>query len=563
MHNTLQAQSLQDPKRVYIFTVGGCGEFGMNLTLYVNQGVCLLVDCGLSFAEPFEIGIDAHIPEWEELESILGMKPTAYLITHGHEDHLGALPYFLARWPAPVYIGPWALELLKDKLFQLEDKTNYTLHEIRSGASCRVEHVKIDWIHVPHSIPQCSALAIDMGHGNRIFHTGDFKVQGFLPIDADLDLDRVSKDAKASPFRVMVADSTNAGSTGACPSENTVLPELKACFAAAQGISYLTTFSSNLWRIKTVLRAAIETQKKVLVFGAGLRKSLEIAAKLSLLGDEAQALVDEDAAARLNRKDVVVLCSGCQGEYRSGLKRIMNDEVNHLQVKSEDQVIFSSRVIPGNEKAIFKLISIGHEKGAKVITAREKPGIHVSGHAYAGDLNQLIQAVNPQFYMPVHGTFTQIRTNQALAPRVEQVIPARNGRVIAVGADGFEIFAEFDLPTLFIDSWSRLPMSYDNMRSRHKIGDSGMAVCTGLVGPQHPMQIEVEFIGLPFADDAEEEACEMQILGSLHHLYQAESRKEFSIVSFNEQARLMIRRKLSELFVKKPVVISKIYALDR
>jgi ribonuclease J len=535
----------------------------MNLTLYVNQGVCLMVDCGLSFAEPYEIGIDAHIPAWEELESILGMRPTAYLITHGHEDHLGALPYFLARWPAPVYIGPWALELLKDKLLQLEDKSSYTLHEIQSGSSCRVEHVNIDWIHVPHSIPQCSALAIDMGNGNRIFHTGDFKARGFLPIDPDLNLDAIAKDAARSPFRVMVSDSTNSGSAGECPSENIVLPELKACFAAAQGISYLTTFSSNLWRIKTVMQAAIETQKKVLIFGAGLRKSLEIGVKLKILGDESQVLVNEDAAARLDRKDLVVLCSGCQGEYRSGLKRIMNDEVNHLQVKAEDQVIFSSRVIPGNEKAIFKLISIAHEKGAKVITAREKPGIHVSGHAYAGDLSRLLQSVNPQFYMPVHGTFTQIKANQALAPRVEQVIASRNGRVIAVGADGFESFAEFDLPSLFIDSWSRMPMSYDNMRSRHKIGDSGMAICTGLVGPQHHMQIEVEFIGLPFADEAEEEACEMQILGSLHHLYQAESRKEFSLVTFNEQARLMIRRKLSELFVKKPVVISKIYAIDR
>ncbi|MDQ3235885.1 MAG: ribonuclease J, partial [Pseudobdellovibrionaceae bacterium] len=456
-----------------------------------------------------------------------------------------------------------ALELLKDKLNQLRDQTSYTFHEIKSGESCRVGHAKIDWIHVPHSIPHCSALAIDMGHGNRVFHTGDFKVRGFLPIDPDLPLDLVSKAAKASPFRVMVSDSTNAGSTGECPSENTVLSELKACFAGAQGISYLTTFSSNLWRIKSVLRAAMETQKRVMTFGAGIRRSLETAARLKLLGDEAQALVDEDGGSRLNRKDLVVLCSGCQGEYRSGLTRIINGDVHHLDVRAEDQVIFSSRVIPGNEKAIFKLISLCHEKGAKVITAREKPDIHVSGHAYAGDLTRLMQAVNPHYYMPVHGTFTQIKTNQALAPRTEQVIASRNGRVIAVGADGFETFAEFDLPLLFIDSWSRLPMSYDNMRSRHKIGDTGMAICTGLLGPQNHMQVEVEFIGLPFADQADEEACEMQILGSLHHLYQAEARKEFSLVSFNEQARLMIRRKLSERFVKKPVVISKIYAIDR
>jgi ribonuclease J len=178
-------------------------------------------------------------------------------------------------------------------------------------------------------------------------------------------------------------------------------------------------------------------------------------------------------------------------------------------------------------------------------------------------LTRLMQAVNPQFYMPVHGTFTQIRTNQALAPKADQVIASRNGRVVAVGADGFETFAEFDLPSLFIDSWSRLPMTYDNMRSRHKIGDSGMALCTGLLGPQQHMQIEVEFIGLPFRDAADEESCELQILGALKHIYQGQSQGQFSIVAFNEQARLMIRRKLAERFTKKPVVISKIYAIDR
>ncbi len=562
MNNTLHAQSLQDPKRVYIFTVGGCGEFGMNLTIYASQGICLVVDCGLSFAEPFEIGIDAHIPSWDDLEKILGCQPTAYLITHGHEDHLGALPYFLYRWPAPVYIGPWALELLKDKLHQLGDNSSYSFHETRSGESCRVGHVKIDWIHVPHSIPQCSALAIDAGDGNRIFHTGDFKVKGFLSNDPDLALDAVAKGAKANPYLVMVADSTNSGAVGTCPSEDTVLPELKACFAEAQGVTYLTTFSSNLWRIKTVLKAAGETGKKVLTFGAGIRRSLENAAKLRLLGEEAQYLIDDDTARRLDRKNLVVLCSGCQGEFRSGLKRIINDEVNHLYVDEKDQVIFSSRVIPGNEKAISKLVSLCHQKGAKVITGKDRAGIHVSGHAYADDLKAVLNAVQPRFYMPVHGTFTQIKTNQALAARADQVISSRNGLVVAASTAGFEEVAQFQLQALFIDSWSRLPMTYDSMRSRHKIGDSGLALISGLLGPDQHMQVEIEFIGLPFDDD-EEEHCEMQMLGELKLLYQRQRSQEFSIVSFNEQARLMIRRMLSDRFVKKPVVISKIYSAGR
>ncbi|MCX6127834.1 MAG: MBL fold metallo-hydrolase, partial [Proteobacteria bacterium] len=193
----------------------------MNLTIYACRGTCLIVDCGLSFAEPYEIGIDAHIPAWEDLEAILGCKPTAYLITHGHEDHLGALPYFLAHWAAPVYIGPWARELLKDKLRQMDDDiAHYEICEMQAGEKCQIGPVKVDWVHVPHSIPHCCSLVLDAGDGLKIYHTGDFKLKGFQPAEADLPLQQLASMAKSGAFLAMVADSTNALTPGHCPGED-------------------------------------------------------------------------------------------------------------------------------------------------------------------------------------------------------------------------------------------------------------------------------------------------------------------------------------------------------
>lgn len=561
MTRPLTDLSEKNPDKVYLFTVGGCGEFGMNLTVYAYRGHCYIVDCGLSFAEPFEIGIDAHIPNPEELEQIMGAPPTAYLITHGHEDHIGALPYFLSFWPAPVYIGPWALALVKEKLAQLRDTFDYSFHEVLAGQTIRTGNISVHWVHVPHSIPNCCSLLIEAG-GNRVYHTGDFKLKGFLPVEADLDLDNLSRIRAQGEILAFVSDSTNASAKGECPNESTVVDSLTTILSKAGGVSFVTTFSSNLWRLKTVLQIACGLDKKVLIFGMGMRRCLEIAAKMNLLGEEIRALTDEDGIRRIARKDLIVMSSGCQGEHKSGLKRLIHGEVSYLGVQAQDQVIFSSRVIPGNEKAIAKLVSLCHQKGAAVITAREYPDIHVSGHAYAGDLEAVMSRLQPAYSIPVHGTFTQIRANQRLTTDPSRVVDVSNGQITALTKEGPELVASFDLSLLYIDSWSRQPMSYDTMRSRHKIGDSGLAIASGAVVGK-TFQFDVEFVGLPFSGDDDAEEYEKKVVSGLKNLHrQLKGGKGLSAETFNEQARMMIRRILAERFVKKPVVISKIFLAD-
>ncbi len=554
----LSVLSAKAPDRVFMFTVGGCGEFGMNLTVYAYRGQIIIVDCGLAFAETFEIGIDAHIPSPQVLKEVLGAQPLAYLITHGHEDHLGALPFFLATWKAPVYLGPWARELLRDKLMQRGDTSSYEIHEVRPGDTTVLGALRVEWIHVPHSIPHCSSLCIEAGP-HRIVHTGDFKTNGYAPFDLSLEAKTLEAIGRKGPVLALVADSTNAATPGFCPTEAVVLPELGAVIKEAKGVTFITTFSSNLWRIKSVLLLAKEQSKRVFVLGAGMRKSIELGVKFRLLSDEVNVLVDEAGLKSLQRRELLVLCSGCQGEYRSGLRRLVGDEVNALKIMADDQVVFSSRVIPGNEKSIAKMVSICHQKGALVITSRERPQIHVSGHAYAEDLGLFLKHLKPRYHIPVHGTFTQLRANQLLAAPEERV-SVTNGSIISLRAEGCEKVAEVALERLFVDSWSRQTMSYDVMRERHKIGDSGLAVVTGFIDSKR-VEFDIEFVGLPFQDEGDEKRFLNVLLGRMRDLYKRLEPVPGGLSSeyFNEQTRLLIRRALSDRFMKKPVVMSKIF----
>ncbi len=547
--------SKSDPSRIFMFTVGGCGEFGMNLTIYAHKGHAYVVDAGLSFAETYEIGIDARIPDISQIEEILGGKPTAYLITHGHEDHIGSLPYLLERWPAPVYIGPWALELVKEKLAQLKNREPFAFHEVKAGQIINLPEMKVHWFHVPHSIPNCCSLMLEGGQ-HRVFHTGDFKLNGFTPYEASLDLEALKALAAKGPVLAVVSDSTNAHSPGHCPSENIVRPALTEVIARAQGLTFLTTFSSNLWRLQTVLLIAAELNKKVFVFGAGMRRSLEIASRLKLLGAESSVLVDEEGMKRVERKDLIVLCSGCQGEYKSGLKRILFDEVQILDAREGDQIVFSSRVIPGNEKPLAKLMSMAAFKGVATISAKEFPGIHVSGHAYSEDLKSIMDALQARYTIPVHGTFQQLDANAQLSKK--PTVDVMNGQITALNQDGIEVIAQHELHLYFIDSFSRRPMSYDTMRERHKIGDSGLAILSGFIESEQ-IEIDMDFIGLPFENEADIDRMKSKLMAELRGLVRnIRQGNDYNYDSFNDRARLTVRRTLSDRFIKKPVVISRV-----
>lgn len=553
-----QLKSAPDDTLDTIF-IGGCGEFGMNMTCYIFQGQLHVVDCGLSFAEDHELGVDAHIPKADEIIEIYG-GIASYIITHGHEDHVGALPYFLQRWPAPVYATAWTLEILKDRLAKAQmNPSNYDLNLVRAGDEVRIGNILSRWVHKPHSIPMNCSVWLQAGP-YQVYHSGDFKMDPNPLYEDGPDWNLINQ-AGASGIDLLIADSTNANKPGLCPSERAVIEPLENLIAQAAQLVVFTTFSSNFWRLKSLADIAKRLGRKILPVGAGISKCFEIATELGLYQPDPNLFIEAEALANYKRQEVLVLASGSQFEVRSALRRIIQDEHSAISLQAGDSLILSSRIIPGNEKGVFELISRCHDKEVDVLTSYDHQDIHVSGHAYQEDLALLVNALKPRYYIPVHGTFTQLSANCRLfAERKSQKV--RNGSVLRLNSEGLQHLGDFDLEQLYIDSWSRKPMTYENLRSRLKIGDSGMLLISGLLSnnlakSQH--RVNIDSVGLPFANQLEFDEWRSHALAKIDRLLASlpalgPGQEE----SVNESIRLEIRRDLTRLFVKKPVVLCKL-----
>ncbi|SME90694.1 ribonuclease J [Pseudobacteriovorax antillogorgiicola] len=532
-----------DPKKLHVLFMGGCGSFGMNITAYIYGDKLYLVDVGLAFASDYEIGIDSHVPDLTSLMECFD-QVEAYFITHGHEDHVGALPLILERWPAPVYMTAWTEKIFMDRIQKFGSRIQPEVHVVSPGDRIRGGNLFVDWVHIPHSIPGCCCLLITADK-TTVFHTGDFKFdhQPFGEPGPDVGFLK-----SIAPVTAMIADSTNSGHEGKCPSETSVQETIYQCFKTSQGMIVFSTFSSNFWRLRIVLEACSKLKKKVFLSGASILKTLEIASQVFGYHPPEGLIIDESQIPHQERSSLVVIASGSQGEPRSGLRRIVFGEHKHVSLNAGDTIILSSRVIPGNEKSVAMITSEAHKKGVYVRTNKSDPGIHVSGHAHRGDLSELIELIQPKHYIPVHGTFTQLKANEELHPHSVSV---ENGSLVRVAERNVKVEDTFDFDKLFVDSWSQRPMSYESMRKRHKIGDSGLAVISG-----HLFNIDVEFFGLPFDNEAHQTKSAEDIRAIIaegHH-------KTENLDDLNEWARLHCRRYLSSLFVKKPVVISKIFS---
>lgn len=545
-------RTLKDDEVLTIF-FGGCGEFGMNATGYYHKGKLWLVDCGLVFSEPFQLGIESGIPaidNWiEELGGIY-----SYVITHGHEDHIGALPYFLAKWKAPVYATEWTLSLIREKLAR-HRLLNADLHSVKAGDEIVDGGLRQRWVHVNHSIPMACSVVLDFS-GRRIFHTGDFKIEADNPYDKPYDLKELKKIGQ-SGIDLLVSDSTNATTVGHCPSEKTVIPVLEKVISEASGRVFFTTFSSNLWRIRSVIDVCRKLNRPVAISGAGIKKVIQLGLEHKLLSDISHLASEEDAP-RMKDKNLVVLISGCQGEYRAALTRLIHGEHAHFQLHPDDTIVFSSRVIPGNEKSVLKLINRCIAQNIKVISSRQEPGIHVSGHAYQDELKILLASLNPRTYIPVHGNFAHLQSNASLARTTEQTIGVQNGSVVKVSPSQAELVGTIEIQRDFVDSWSMLPVSYETLRDRLRIGENGLAVLSGvfstfeghwLTGPS------LQVVGLPRPRGAkDDEGWRKRIEKDLKETMERTSGGDPE--TWQEQLRVSTRRFLADHFVKKPVVIS-------
>ncbi len=536
------------PKKELLFVaLGGSGEIGMNVNLYGTGGKWLMVDCGVTFADPAYPGIDVMLPDVqfieERAEQLLGI-----VITHGHEDHIGALPYLAADLGVPIYATPFTAGLIRGKLDEEGISDRVKLKIVQMGGSIKVGPFGVRYVPMAHSIPEATALVIDTPHG-RIFHSGDWKLDP-EPMVATPATPAELTAIGDEGILALVCDSTNVFNTEASGSEADVRKGLFEQVASAKGRVMVTSFASNAARLHTLGEVARETNRKVCVAGRSLDRILKVAKATGYLKDFPQP-VDYDTAMRLPRDQVLIIATGGQGEQRAALARVANRE-HQIGLDAGDRVIFSSKQIPGNEVAIGRIQNQLAAAGIEMITERQAH-VHVSGHPGRPELAKLYKWLRPDVLMPVHGEMRHLmeHARYGLSQGIPQALVQTNGDIVRLAPGNPVKVGRATVGRLALDGDVILPADGSTINERRKLAAFGhMSVAVAidrrgqLIGdPQIRVQgVPVEEDREPFLEEAVDAAAE------------AVAAKGRERGKLPEAIRLAVRRVATRWTGKKPVV---------
>lgn len=414
------------PGGLRITALGGISEIGRNMTVFEHQGRLLIVDCGVLFPTHDEPGVDLILPDFRLIEDRLD-DIEALVLTHAHEDHIGAIPFLLKLRPdIPILGSKFTLALVAEKC--REHRIKPVIQEVAAGQSSTHGPFECEYFHVNHSIPGCLAIAIHTRAGT-VLHTGDIKLDQLPLDDKPTDLPGLSRLGDAG-VDLLLCDSTNSEIPGVGPSESEVGPTLHRLIRGAEGRVIVACFASNVDRVQQIIDAAVSLGRRVAFVGRSMVRNMGIARDLGYLRVEDKDLLDIGAAEMMPPDQVVLITTGTQGEPMSALSRMSRGEHRSITLTSGDLVILSASLIPGNEEAVYGVIDALAKIGARVVT-NQQVRVHVSGHAYAGELLFLYNAVRPRNVMPVHGTWRMLRANAVLAQRTgvapDRIVLAENG----------------------------------------------------------------------------------------------------------------------------------------
>jgi ribonuclease J len=419
---------------IRIVALGGLGEVGMNCLVIEADGRLLVIDCGLTFPVE-EPGVDVIHPDFTWLIA-RAAQIEGIVITHGHEDHIGALPYLCEHVDAPIHAPAYALGLIERRFEEASLSREPRLHECHAGDALPFGPFQVEPFDVTHSIPGSTGLVIDTPAG-VVVHTGDFK----LAPNGDPPAGRALARARERGVRLLLSDSTNAEVAGIAGGEAPVARAIDARVAAAHGRVVVCLFGSNVERVASVLRVAHARGRKVLLLGRSLRAHVEIADSLGLLPSPMPPLIHPDAADDIPPGELLVLATGSQGEANAALPRLSTGQHPRLHLESGDEVVLSARVIPGRERAVLPMIDELERRGVRVWTARDDHALHVSGHACQTEQQRMIDALQPRAFLPVHGTYVHLKRHAELARSlgVHESVVADDGAVVEVDAHGTRV----------------------------------------------------------------------------------------------------------------------------
>jgi len=455
--------------------LGGLGEVGRNMAALEMDGQVLIIDTGLSFPGEDMPGIDLVLPDWEWLRSRAD-RIAGVVLTHGHEDHVGALPYLLREFSLDVYATPLTLALLGGKLEEHQVTDRVRLHEVKAGGSAEIGPFRVRFHRVTHSIPDGVAVAIDSPWGT-ILHTGDFRLDP-TPIDGHLtDLPGLAEEAR-NGIHLFLSDSTGAERPGTVPSERSVGPVLRQLVEDAPRLVVTACFASHIHRIQQLYDAAADAGRKVAFLGRSMHNTVRAATSLGYLDVEEGSVVDIEALRDMDPRDVCVISTGSQGEPFSALALMAAREHKFVKLQEGDTVIMSSSVIPGNQVAIHRVIDGLFRTGADVFHVGISP-VHVSGHASAEELQLVLNLVRPRFFIPVHGEWRHLATHARLAEEVgiepDRILVCEDGDQVEIDED-VRMGERVPSGMILVDGLGIGDVGHEVLRDRRKLAGDGIVV---------------------------------------------------------------------------------------
>jgi ribonuclease J len=540
-----------------VIPLGGLGEIGLNCLVLEYEGEAIAIDCGVMFPDPSLLGIDLVIPEFDYLRQ-LGDRFRGFVVTHGHEDHIGALPYALRDLPVPVWATPMAAGLIGTRLREHDLDGRVDLRTYRPRETWEAGPFAIDPIHVTHSIVDAVGLAITTPLG-VVIHTGDFKID-YTPIAGPGPDIQAFAEYGARGVLLLLSDSTNVEHEGSTGSERGVRGGLDSVFQAARGRIFFSTFSSHIHRLQQVIDLSEATDRRVVIVGRSLVNSVRIATDLGYLRAPLGIYAEVAELGTLPPQRVTVLTSGSQGEPLSALTRISMGDHGGVKMEAGDAVVLSSRIIPGNERPISNMINHMYRRGAQVFTSRNAD-VHVSGHASRDELALMLNLVRPRYFVPVHGEFRHLAEHQRLARSLglgeDAALLLEDGQVLAIDAGGARRVEPVSAGRVLVDGKGIGDISDIVLRDRRHLSQDGLLLAV-LALDQHTGELiagpDFSARGVVAEGDQGrvfEEARDV-VIATLSDLA-PESRTD--TLEVKEEVRKALRRYLSRTLDRRPVVV--------
>ena len=533
-------------EELLFLALGGSGEIGMNVNLYGCRGKWLMADLGLTFADSDYPGVDLILPELEFIEERMA-DLVGIVLTHGHEDHIGALPYMAADLKVPLYATPFTAGLIAGKLEEEGLTGQVSLRIIERGGSIDLDPFRVTYVPLAHSIPEGNGLLIETPFGN-VFHTGDWKIDE-TPVLGHPSSAETLTDIGEAGVLALVCDSTNVFQDNASGSEAGVHAGLYEAVLGARGRVLVTTFASNAARLETIGRVALETGRQVCVAGRSLDRILRVAKATGYLKDFPEP-IRFDEAMMLPKQELLIIATGGQGEPRAALGRIAFGQ-HELKLAEGDTVIFSSKQIPGNEIAIGRIMNAHSDLGALIVTDRQAH-VHVSGHPGRPELEAMYRWIRPQILVPVHGEIRHMREQArfGLSQGIPNAVIQRNGDLIRLAPDGPDKIGEERVGRLVLDGDVILPSDGATLNERRKISINGLITVALPVGGDGRLAGKplVRPFGVPIEQDRDD------FLADATDAAERAYDPARDVEKVREAVRLAVRRCATLWTGKKPVV---------